>query len=200
VATATTLLPRHSPPPCHRHVDTPAPPRRTSVKAIHHSSPAKRASVERAKPPRSRILSSPIAADFHFRRGEEEEEEEGRTLVLSASRAVGARSHPSGWAGRDLGLALRARGHGELRTRLPRPFLRRGGLRRIRGRRGHLLVRHLPLPERRRPPPLRPLPAGNSGALQCAETQGMEPCGAEQMDKLAWAWKYAIGRGDAAVC
>jgi hypothetical protein len=41
---------------------------------------------------------------------------------------------------------------------------------------------------------------GNSGALQCAETQGMEPCGAEQMDKLAWAWKYAIGRGDAAVC
>jgi hypothetical protein len=26
---------------------------------------------------------------------------------------------------------------------------------------------------------------GNSGALQCAETQGMEPCGAEQMDKVS---------------
>jgi hypothetical protein len=60
-------------------------------------------------------------------------------------------------------LGLRA-GHGQLRTPLPRPLLRRRILRRVRSRRGHRLRRHLPLPERRRPPPLRPVPAGDAPA------------------------------------
>jgi hypothetical protein len=62
---------------------------------------------------------------------------------------------------RDLGLRA---GHGQLRTPLPRPLLRRRILRRVRSRRGHRLRRHLPLPERRRPPPLRPVPAGDAPA------------------------------------
>ncbi|XP_038973128.1 uncharacterized protein LOC103718630 isoform X3 [Phoenix dactylifera] len=41
---------------------------------------------------------------------------------------------------------------------------------------------------------------GNSRALQYSKTQGMESCGEQQMDELAWARKHVFSRGNASFC
>lgn len=104
--------------------------------------------------------SSPCRFPFPTRRRRRRRPAARRSKPYPPSRAgcPVRRRDPGG----DLG---RGAGHGELRTRLPRPLLRRRGLRWVRSRRGHLLRSYLPLPERRRPPPLRPAPAGDASAV-----------------------------------